>query len=45
VAKPESVPQAIIILADYQYKNSFVADRELNTVAALTELMCNVEWK
>jgi len=45
VAKPESVPQAVIILADYQYKNAFVADKELNTAACLTELMCNVEWK
>jgi len=32
-------------LADYQYKNVFVADKELNTVACLTELMANVQWK
>ena len=44
-AQPASVPQAVIILADYQYKSAFVADRELNTVACLTELMANVEWK
>ena len=36
--KPESIPQLVIILADYQYKNSFVADHELNT-ACLTEII------
>jgi len=44
-AEPTAVPQAVIILADYQYKNVFVADKELNTVACLTELMANVQWK
>ena len=42
--KPESVPQLILILADYQYKNAFVADHELNLVACLTECMANVEF-
>lgn len=45
VAKPESIPVAVITLADYQYKSAFAADKELNTVACLTELMANVEWK
>ena len=42
---PQSIPQAVLILADYQYKNAFVADHELNTVACMTELMANVEFK
>ena len=42
--KPESVPQLILIIADYQYKNAFVADHELNLVACLTECMANVEY-
>ena len=42
--KPESLPQMILILADYQYKNSFVADHELNVVACMTEIMANVEF-
>ena len=42
--KPESIPQLILILADYQYKNAFVADHELNMVACLTEIMANVEY-
>ena len=43
--QPGSIPRAVLILADYQYKNSFVADSELNIVACLTELMAEVEWK
>ena len=42
---PQSIPQVILILADYQYKNAFVADHELNVVACLTEIMANVEFK
>jgi DNA polymerase III delta prime subunit len=30
--KPQSIPQAVLILADYQYKAAFVADQEINTV-------------
>jgi len=44
-AKPDSVPQIVLVLAEYQYKNSFVADREINMVACLTELMASTEWK
>ena len=42
--KPQSVPQLVLILADYQYKNAFVADIELNVVACMTEIMANVEF-
>ena len=42
--KPESIPQTVLILADYQYKNAFVADHELNVVACMTEIMANVEF-
>jgi DNA polymerase III delta prime subunit len=45
VLKPQSIPQAVLILADYQYKQAFVADQEINTVACLTELMVNCEFK
>ena len=44
MAKPHSIPQLVLILADYQYKNAFVADHELNMVACMTELMANVEF-
>jgi hypothetical protein len=39
--KPENIPQAVLILADYQFKANFVADQELNILACLTELMVN----
>jgi DNA polymerase III delta prime subunit len=42
---PQSIPQVIIILADYQYKQAFVADHELNVVACMTEIMASAEWK
>ena len=42
--KPQSIPQAVLIIADYQYKNAFVADPEINLVACLTELMANCEY-
>ena len=45
VVKPQSIPQLVIILADYQYKNAFVADHELNTVACMTEIMAQVEFQ
>jgi DNA polymerase III delta prime subunit len=41
----QSIPPAILILADYQYKAAFVADRELNLVACLTEIMGTVKFK
>jgi DNA polymerase III delta prime subunit len=44
-AQPHSIPAIILILADYQYKAAFVADKELNTVACLTEIMASSEWK
>ena len=44
VMKPHSIPQAVLIIADYQYKNAFVADPEINLVACLTELMANCEY-
>ena len=42
--QPQSIPQVVLILADYQYKNSFVADHEINVVACMTELMANATW-
>ena len=41
---PASIPQLVLILADYQHKNAFVADHELNLVACLTECMANVNF-
>jgi DNA polymerase III delta prime subunit len=42
--KKQSVPDAVLIIADYSYKSAFVADQEINMVACLTELMMNSEF-
>lgn len=44
VVAPSSIPSAVLILADYSYKSGFMADKELNMVACMTELMGNIEW-
>ena len=43
--EPKSVPQAVLIIAGYQYKAAFVADQEINMVACLTEIMANCNFK
>ena len=43
--QPQSIPQVVLILADYQYKDAFVADHELNVVACMTEIMSQVTFK
>jgi len=43
--KPQTIPTAILILAEYQFKDAWVADKELNMVACLTEVMSTVEFK
>jgi DNA polymerase III delta prime subunit len=43
--QPASIPQAVVIIADYQYKQAFCCDGEINVVACLTEMMVNLEFK
>jgi len=45
IVEQTSIPQLVLILADYQYKAAFVADQEINTMAALTEIMAQVKFK
>lgn len=45
ILTPNSIPILVLKLADYQYKAAFVADQEINTVAFLTELMVECEFK
>jgi DNA polymerase III delta prime subunit len=42
---PQTIPAAVLIVAKYQYQCAFVADQEINLLAALTELMCECEFK
>ena len=43
--QPASIPQAVLIIAEYQYKTAFVADQEINLVAFLTEMMMQCQYK
>ena len=40
-----TIPNAVLVLADYSYKSAFVADQEINLLACMTELMQNCEFK
>jgi DNA polymerase III delta prime subunit len=43
--EPSTIPNLVLVLADYQYKAAFVADQELNTMAAMTEIMVQCKFK
>ena len=45
VLVPASIPAAVLVIAKYQYQICFVADQEINLLAALTEIMCECEFK
>ena len=40
-----SIPQLVMVLADYDYKSAFVSDQEINMTAALVEIMGGCNWK
>jgi len=42
---PSSIPHAVCILAEYQYKGAFAADQEINTLACFTEMMARCKFK
>jgi DNA polymerase III delta prime subunit len=42
---PQSIPAAVLIIAKYQYQIAFVADQEINILAALTEIMVECEFQ
>jgi DNA polymerase III delta prime subunit len=44
VMDKSTIPNAVIILARYQYQAAFVADQELNLVACLTEMMVECKF-
>ena len=43
--KGPSIPEAVLILAKYQYQIPFVADQEINLLACLTEIMMSCQFK
>ena len=40
-----SIAAAVLIVAKYQYQSAFVADQEINLLAAMTEIMVKSEFK
>ena len=40
-----SVAAAVLIVAKYNYQSAFVADQEINLLAALTEIMVECNFK
>ena len=45
VTEISTVPQMVLLIADYQDKSAFVADQEINLIACLTEIMASVKFK
>ena len=43
--EPGSIPAAVLVIAKYQYQIAFVADQEINLLAALTEIMVECNFK
>lgn len=43
--EPASIPEMVLLLAQYDYKEGFCADKEVNTVAMLTEMMASLNFK
>jgi DNA polymerase III delta prime subunit len=43
--KPESVPGLVVLLGDYQYKSSMVADQEINFSAFVAHCMSTLTFK
>ena len=41
---PNSIPSAILILGEYQYKSAFVADQEINLICCLIEIINECEF-
>jgi len=40
----KSIPELIVIIADYQYKAAFVVNHEINLLAFFVEMMMRLEW-
>jgi replication factor C small subunit len=43
--QPNSIPEAVLVIGEYQYKANFVMDQEINLVAFMTEIMMRCEFK
>lgn len=41
----KSIPELVVIIADYQYKAAFVVNHEINLLAFFVEMMMRLEWE
>lgn len=44
-AKPQSIPELVMLISKYQYQDAFVVDKEINLAAFLTEAMVSVSFE
>lgn len=44
ILKPDSIPQLVLFISQYDEREGRVADREINTVAFLTECMADLQF-
>ncbi|MHB8123390.1 MAG: AAA family ATPase [Desulfuromonadaceae bacterium] len=42
--KPQTIPNLVLVIADYGYKAAFCADQQVNTTACMVEIMTECEW-
>jgi hypothetical protein len=40
--KPDELPSIILTMADYSYRSAFAADKSLNMLACLIEIMSHI---
>ena len=45
IVDKSTIPNFVLILADYQYKSAFVVDQEINTAACMTQIMVDCEFR
>lgn len=45
VLQPTSIPEAVLLINQYDERNGFVSDKEINMVAFFTECMMELEFK
>ena len=45
LVEPDSIPNLILIMGEYQHRAAFVASAEINMASFVVEVMKNVKWK
>lgn len=43
--EPQTIPEAVLVLAKYDYQANFAVDKEIHLLACFTELMCDCKFK